>query len=115
MVYADEEGLTIIHNEKWLPKICCNRCGKYMEDKRKLLDSISKFCCSIDPATNNGKAMQVMSILTKRLAETVCAYYKVKVVWNEELPKIILENPRYSFAAISTYIQGVQKQSKKAA
>lgn len=121
VVYGDEEGLEFINPAKWLPNICCTRCGKYMDEKRKVVDGLSKACRTLEMVKLMSAPKQMEAItrgksaldrLTRMLAEVVCNHYKVQTVWSDELPQMILDKPDSLHRVIALYIQGIIKITK---
>jgi len=121
--HADESGLTLITQLKWLANICCDRCGRYMVQKRKVLDALAKCCrilevCRMSRNDKRGEAeaaaLQNLMFLTKKLSEIVCSYYRVTNIWEEDFAQMIFDKPTKLSAIVSAYIRGVAHESRKA-
>ncbi len=114
-VQAAEEGLQIFTLEKWLPNICCNRCGKYMVRKRKILAQLEKVCRNLELCRLKKKAireelepdyMAAIIAITKSLATIVNEYYRIANTWEEEFANQIFNEPSKFSTVVAAYIQG---------
>lgn len=122
-VEADEAGLYMFKPEVWLPKIACNRCGKFMEEKRRQSVDLFKACRVLQTcrATKSVKTKEIeeqiklkLEIITKRFSTLVCDYYRVANVWDREFPSLLFDKPDGVEIAIGVYIRGVAAAAKKA-
>jgi hypothetical protein len=121
---ADESGLWMFHPEIWLPKMACNRCGKFMEESRTHGDAIAKVCRTLQTCRTGlderrkqeieATAKLKLVMLTKRLAMLVCDYHRVTNVWDQEFCEILFEKPEFCRMSIRVYLRGIRHVAKEA-
>lgn len=113
---ADERGLEMINLQKWIPNICCNRCGKYMDDKRRVMAGIAKVCRELEmgkPDKKPDSAMEALRVLTRKMANIVCDYYHVQFFWEQDFAQQIFEKPSKCYAILAAYMRGVASLRNK--
>jgi len=125
IVTGDGEGLALIKPEIWLPKICCDRCGDYMVQKRKLTEAFTRICRSLEScratvgiekrATMETVCKSRIVDLTKRFAALACNYYRLTNVWDQEFSDMMFENPGKFPTILSTYLSGLAREARRAA
>ncbi len=104
-----------IQTDVWRAMLCCNRCGDFMVERRKLTESISKVCRIIGVVRSTmretiirdteTKAFEKLEFLTKRFSRLVCDYYKKTAVWEPEFPRMILEHPEQVNKVLNDYFR----------
>jgi len=123
VVTGDDAGLEIIKPEKWIPNICCNRCGDYMVRKRKNQTAIFNLCRSLETSRFNLRGEKLNDMenrvrerlvdATKALCSIVCNYYRTTTVWDQEFPAMLMDKPDKAGVVIGVYIRSVAKEAKK--
>ncbi len=123
IVQADEAGLGMFSIEKWLPRICCNRCGEFMDQKRKCEQAILQVCriietCRINLAEEKRKGVETRAKMnlesyTKKYASVVCNYYRVTNVWEQQFADMIFKKPTKAATALAVYIQGIAREARQ--
>jgi hypothetical protein len=122
-VEGDEAGLHMFKPEVWLPKMACNRCGKYLEEKRRQMTDLLKACRVLQTcrASKGDKVKAIeeqthlkLEILTKRFSTLVCDYYRLTNVWDREFPELLFEKPHAVEILVGVYIRGMAHEAKKA-
>src|SRR5665213_1915243 len=99
--------------KKWIPALCCDRCGTFQNQKMKLTDRIVKACYLLCLAKANeskkpvdiGKFREVFERLTREISKLICDYYRFELVISDEFPELLMNNPSKSRIIISKYIQ----------
>ncbi len=121
-VQAADEGLYMFTLEKWIPNICCDRCGKYMERKRKIMESLKTVCrnlevCRLKKQEVRAKVepdyLVTLIAITKSLATIVNEHYRVTNTWEEEFAKEIFNNPTKFSTIVNVYINSVAGERRR--
>lgn len=119
---ADDYPKDIINIEAWIPKLCCNRCGQFMEKKRKVLDSIRRACTQLlavrvtmDEEKARGtetKLRMILEVLTKKFCSLVCDYYHKTNVWDADFANLLMEKPDHWYNVTAHYLRGIATMNR---
>lgn len=118
-VDAGEHTSGIFDLTKWVKILCCDRCGHFMESKRKVEDSIRGECLKMwafrkqekdreKIGKEEVKAEEILTALTKRYAGMVCTHYRRETTWDAEFVNMLMDKPRKSDAILFTYRNGIR-------
>ena len=119
-VDAGEYTSGIFDLTKWVKILCCDRCGAYMESKRKKEDKIKSVCLDLwsfrkatrEPAKVREaevNAEQNLIVLTKSYAKQVCDYYERETTWDAEFVNSLMDSPTMCSKIMMIYRHGIQK------
>lgn len=122
IVTFDESGLWMFKLEIWLPKIVCDRCGKYVEDRRRASDAIFRACRILETATATLDAekrggietriREKLNKLTQRFSSIVCSYHRLTDVWEPDFPDMLCASPTKAGKILSDYVFGISKMAR---
>ncbi len=112
----------IFDMKKWITLLCCNSCGEFMEDKRKIEDAVKHECLRIwayrkqekdhqKVSKEEVRAEEILTALTKRYARLVCDHYRVAFTWDAEFTNMLMDNPQKSNSILFTFRNGIKKAS----
>lgn len=110
----------IFDMKKWIPMLCCDRCGEFMETKRGIEDKIKRVCLHLWAFRKQEKDKEkisksevesesILTRLTKQYASVVCDHYKREHVWDAEFVNTLMDNPTQSASVLATYRHGIAK------
>lgn len=117
-VDAGDHTTGIFDLTKWIKILVCDRCGHFMEGKRKIEDEIKAECLKMwafrkqerdreKLSKEEVKAEEILTALTKRYATVVCDHYKRQMTWDAEFVNTLMDNPTKSPTVLSTYRRGI--------
>jgi hypothetical protein len=121
IVTADEAGLEMFKPEVWIPKICCNRCGAFMEKKRGLEAALVKACRVLQTCRTNfdaekrqgteTKTRDSIVAISRKFCEMVCNHFRVQTVWDGDFPQMMFDKPEKVGNYIGEYVRSIRKIS----
>jgi len=110
--------------KKWLEIICCDRCGKFHEEKRLVQDRIFANCMvviqtkKVQPRPKN--ADQILASLRTRIsnrciefAELVCNHLKIQTVNDPAFADMLMDRPDMVNIICGKYFNGLRRQFRR--
>jgi hypothetical protein len=88
-----------INIEKWLPLLCCNRCGDYQQWLNRATHVVKKMCydwAALGPKKRAEKQNDLFVKLTEttqRIATKVCAFHRIPYEWDRDFVDQLMEKP----------------------
>jgi len=100
--------------------LACNRCADYRSSMIRLNDSIRRTCQTFIQMHNAGAMneetttalRQTLGTLTKRVADAVCRFYRVALIWEPDFIQQLIDQPDKHTRVISTYTRLVRESAK---
>lgn len=119
-VDAGENTHGIFDLTKWVKILCCDPCGKYMVDKRKIQDAIKAQCLDLWAIRKQEKDVEKVSkaevkaeenliALTKRYAHMICEHNRRETLWDAEFVNSLMDRPRQCENILRIYRLGIAK------
>lgn len=105
--------------EKWMPLICCNRCGSFREWWRRKIKQVVEVCYNwaVLPGHKREAARmqyeQEIEVLTRAMAAVVCQHHRVGVTWERDFVAQLMERPDKAEFICRQYEDIVQREGLK--
>jgi hypothetical protein len=110
---------------KYIPILCCDRCGRYQRTRRDLHYAICQTAAKLfsvrysfeDEQSADRMAMEEKTRiklvrLTKRLAKAVCDFWRKPFAWEPDLVDAIMNQPTYAGATLRRYLEVITREPK---
>lgn len=104
----------------WLKIIVCNRCGEYLEKRRKLTEAIQGICTTVGlsppsaMAAAAGKARDALSRLTQAYVTLLSKRWTTINDWSDEMVSLLLSSPLAATAALKAHEREHRKARERA-
>lgn len=89
--------------------MCCDPCGDYGWRRRLQREKMQRIAISIigQGGQPSEKQTAAMIGMTKHYVKLVCAFYQVRVEWQQEFPKMILTSPQHCLRVLDEFEKGI--------
>ena len=106
--------------KKWIPALCCNRCGQFQSERRRQTEAISRACYLLILARKNedrkpvdlNKFRDAFNRLTMKFATLVCEYHRFETVHEPEFVNQLMEQPFKANTILATYANGIARMPR---
>jgi len=106
-----------INIEKWLPLLCCNRCGDYHSWFRRKLEQVAKWSSDWAQKTHKereegkGAAFRELESFTKKIAAVMCKFYRVDYTWSDDVVSELLAHSNQTMIVLRAFERSIKRLS----
>jgi hypothetical protein len=101
--------------EKWLPLLCCNRCGDYQAWFHRQLSRVGRWSkdwaqkTHKDREEGKGEAFRKLEKFTKQIAAVMCRFYRVEHTWSDEVVSELLAHPDKTIVVLRAFERSIKR------